>query len=364
MIPIFNLTRQYKSIEKELNSAFTQTSKIGQFILGQNVSHFEREFARFVGTRYAVGVGSGTDAINLGLKALGVEPGDEVILPANSYPSAFSVALSGATIKLVDVRPDGTIDPNKLQKAITTRTRAVIPVHLYGNPADLPSIKSIIRGKHIVLVEDAAQAHATQVGSKLAGSMGEIGCFSFYPSKNLGALGDGGMVVSNNKAVVERIKRLRMYGETTRYVSVEISGVSRLDELQAAFLRVKLKHLNAWVARRREVANMYIRGLTGIGDIRFVTANPLSAYHLFVIRTSHRDRLQKYLTNHGIGTAVHYPIPIHLVKSFSVFGYHKGDFPVSEALSREILSIPIFPELTDHEVELVILAIRKFFQYE
>lgn len=355
MIPIFNLTRQYKSIKKELNTAFTQTNVDGQFILGKNVSLFEQEFARFIRVPYAVGVASGTDALMLGLTALDIKNGDEVILPANSYPTAFGVARSGAKIRLVDVSEDGCMDPEKIHSALTKKTRAVIPVHLYGNAADTKAIKKQLH-KNILLVEDAAQAHGTYG----AGTTGDISCFSFYPSKNLGALGDGGMVTTKIKKIADRLKRLRMYGETKRYESTEISGVSRLDELQAAFLRVKMHHLPAWIARRRAIANMYRKSLTNVGDIRFV-ANPKSSYHLFVIRTKFRNRLQSYLTARGIGTTIHYPTCIHLVKSFAHLGYRKGDFPVSEALAREILSIPMYPELTDAEIETVSSTIQKFF---
>ncbi|MCX6791716.1 MAG: DegT/DnrJ/EryC1/StrS family aminotransferase [Candidatus Gottesmanbacteria bacterium] len=358
MIPIFDLTREYKTINKELNTAFTQTAKSGSFILGQNVSLFEKEFGHFVHTSYAVGLASGTDALTLGLRALGVGNGDEVILPANSYPTAFGVAQSGARIRLVDVKSDGTMNPVSLAHVITRRTRAVVPVHLYGNPADIVSIQKIIGLTKIVLVEDAAQAH----GTPSAGSMGDIGCFSFYPTKNLGALGDAGMVVTNRKDVAERLKRLRMYGETKRYESVEVSGVSRLDELQAALLRVKLRHLAEWVASRREIAKQYIEELRGVGDIQFVTDNPKSCYHLFVIRTKRRYALRAYLTARGIGTAIHYPAPIHLVRAFRDLGYKHGDFPVSEALSQEILSIPMFPSLTNGEILRVVRTIKKYFQ--
>jgi dTDP-4-amino-4,6-dideoxygalactose transaminase len=357
MIPIFDLTREYKTIKTELATAFTRTAKNGVFILGQNVLLFEKEFGQFVHTSYAVGLASGTDALTLGLKALGIGHGDEVVLPANSYPSAFGVAQSGAHIRLVDVKDDGTMDPVRLAAAITPRTRAVIPVHLYGNPADVVDIKKIIGTKKIAVVEDAAQAH----GTPSAGSQGDIGCFSFYPTKNLGALGDAGMVVTNKKEVADRVRILRMYGETKRYESVEVAGVSRLDELQAALLRVKLRHLDGWVARRRSIAAGYIKGLRGIGDIQFVTNNPHGSYHLFVIRTKHRNDLARYLTAHGIGSAVHYPTPIHLVRAFRDLGYKKGDFPVSEALSQEILSLPMFPELTDGEVDRVIQTVRKYF---
>ena len=365
MIPVFDLTREYKTIAAELTAAFTRTAKGGIFILGRNVSLFEKEFGRFVHVPYAVGLASGTDALTLALRAIGIHRGDEVVVPANSYPSAFGVSLSGATMKLVDVKSDGTMDPAKLQAACTSRTRAVIAVHLYGNPADLLSIRNVIRNKKIFLVEDGAQAHGAKIHGSPAGSLGDIGCFSFYPTKNLGALGDAGMVVTHRKDVADRIMRLRMYGETKRYKSIEISGTSRLDELQAALLRVKLRHLNAWVSRRRDIAKHYIAGLTDIGDISCVHP-PLRighcSFHLFVIRTKHRDALQKYLAARLIGTAIHYPAPIHFAKAFRNLGYRKGDFPVSEALSREILSLPMFPLLTDSEVDTVTRTIRRFFR--
>lgn len=356
MIPIFDLTREYKTIKPELDAAFTRTAKNGVFILGRNVSLFEKEFANYVGVKYAVGLASGTDALTLGLKALDVGMDNEVILPANSYPTAFGVAQMGARIRLVDVKGDGTMDPARLADAITRRTRAVVPVHLYGNPADIEAIKKIVGKKNIVVVEDAAQAH----GTPSAGSLGDIGIFSFYPTKNLGALGDAGMIVTNKKDIAGRVRRLRMYGETKRYESIEVSGISRLDELQAAFLRVKLRHLNAWVARRRHIAKQYMEGLRGIGDLRFVSS-PGSSHHLFVIRTKYRDGLQQYLARKKIGSAIHYPTPIHLVKSFRDLEYKKGDFPVSEALSREVLSLPIFPYLTDGEVARVIRTVKKYF---
>jgi dTDP-4-amino-4,6-dideoxygalactose transaminase len=361
MIPIFNLTREYKTIKAELSAAFTHTAQKGMFILSQNVSLFEKEFAGYAGVKYAVGLASGTDALTLGLRALDIGDGDEVVVPANAYPTAFGVALSNATIKLVDVKEDGTMDPAGLADAINRRTRAVIPVHLYGNPADIVSIQKIIGHKKIILVEDAAQAHGTIIDGKIAGSIGTIGCFSFYPTKNLGALGDAGMVVTNRKDIAERLTRLRMYGETKRYESTEVSGVSRLDELQAALLRVKLRHLNKWVVRRRQIANQYREGLRGQGDIQLVTENPRGSYHLFVIRTKHRNALQTYLASRGIGTAVHYPTPIHLVRAFRNLGYKHSNFPVSEVLSREVLSIPMFPCLTNAEVLRVIRTIKEYF---
>jgi dTDP-4-amino-4,6-dideoxygalactose transaminase len=395
-IPIFTLARQYRSIKKEIDTALRQVLTDSVFILGKNVAAFEKEFASYIGVPHAAGVASGTDALLITLRALDIGRGDEVIVPANAYPTAFPTAMSGATVKLVDCGEDGNINPNLVEQTITKKTRAIIPVHLYGNPADLAEIRTAILNKRsIAVIEDAAQAHGTEVGTrdrgqetgdkrqgrviqntkyeirntKLAGSVGDVGCFSFYPTKNLGAYGDGGMVVSKNKKFIDRIRRLRMYGEEERYRSTEVSGVSRLDELQAAILRVKLRHLVEWNRRRRTIASEYMRRLHGIGDIRFVNNESengnqefRSCFHLFVIRTKYRDRLKTYLTKQGIGSGIHYPVPVHLTDAFRNLKYKVGDFPIAEQQAREILSLPMYPELTYSEAETVASAIRRFFR--
>jgi dTDP-4-amino-4,6-dideoxygalactose transaminase len=384
MIPFFNLSRQYESIKGELDSAVHEVMKSGFFTLGKNVAAFENEYSEFINVDYACGVASGTDALTIAMKALDLGHADEVILPANSYPSAFGIALSGVKIRLVDCDENGLMDSDKLAKIITSKTRAVLPVHMYGNPADLVRIAEILSQAktQIYLVEDAAQAHGAEmqlkydkksrISQKLkvdsgrdwvkAGSVGDISIFSFYPSKNLGAGGDGGLVVTNDKNLAEKIKQLRMYGESARYVSEEISGVSRLDEMQAAILRAKLPYLSEWNKRRQEIAKLYESELENTGDLRFIATSGKSCRHLFVIQTKKRMALQKYLANEGIGTAIHYPVPIHLTKSFKTLGYKAGDFPMAEKLSREVLSLPLFPELKDNEVYTVIKAIRKFFK--
>lgn len=368
-IPIFDLTRQYKSIEREINNALLSTARRGYFTLGPEVERFEKEFAGFIGTRFAVGVGSGTDALTLALQALDIGRDDEIIVPANSYPSAFGLSLTGSRLRLVDVDEYGNMDISQLSKVISKRTKAIIPVHLYGNPLDIPAIQKILLSRKawskIAIVEDCAQAHGAKIDGRSAGSFGTIGCFSFYPSKNLGAYGDGGMLVTDSATTAKKLRALRMYGETSRYNSVIISRVSRLDELQAALLCVKLKHLTAWNIRRRQIADRYMKGLAGTGDIRFLyhpSKNLRSANHLFAIRTARREELQKFLAKNGIQTAVHYPVPIHLIKSFKHLGYKQGDFPISEALSREVLSLPLFPELKETEQAAVIRQIRIFFK--
>jgi dTDP-4-amino-4,6-dideoxygalactose transaminase len=365
-IPFFDLTDLHKSIQKELDRAIRKVIDRGNFILGEEVVAFEKEFARYVGVPYAVGVACGTDALTLSLRAHGIGAGDEVIVPANAYPTAFGVAQSGATIRLIDVNEDGSIDPDILRRVLTRKTRAVVAVHLYGAPANLPAISKILRAythHRPILIEDAAQAHGAAIGNKKVGSIGDIGCFSFYPSKNLGALGDGGMVVTKNKTIAKTLRQLRMYGEASRYHSRFVSGTSRLDELQAALLRVKLRHLDWWVQKRRKVAARYIKGLDDVGDITIVTKNlSESAFHLFVIRTKRRDQLITFLSDRGIGTGVHYPTPVHTQYAFRHLRYKKGDFPISEALSRQTLSLPIYPHLTDKEIETVIGSIKSFYR--
>lgn len=417
-VPIFELSRQYKSIASEIQKATAGVYTGGVFTLGPQVQAFETEFAAYIGQNYAVGLSSGTDALTLAVRAMDLTSEDEVILPANAYPSAFGVALSGVRIRLADARYDGNMDPVSVDQAIGDRTRAVMPVHLYGNPADLEELQAVIsyRKRKIYLIEDAAQAHGAAIKSQVksqklevkepaggqnskfkvqnsklnrgkiirnkVGSVGDIGCFSFYPTKNLGAYGDGGMIVTGNQKIADRVRQLRMYGESARYKSTEVSGISRLDELQAAILRVKLKHLDEWNRRRQEISKFYERELDGVGDLRFVSPKSKdknaklqlnvqsyskrgisdSCHHLFVIRTAHRNELKEYLTKQEIGCAVHYPVPIHLTKAFARLGYKKGDFPVAEALSRQVLSLPLFPELTDGEAEKVTAAVKTFFR--
>lgn len=361
-IPICNLSRQYRNIEAEINNAVLATLGRGIFTLGPEVTKFENEFAAWVGTKFAIGVASGTDALTLALKAIRVGPKDDVIVPANSYPSAFGLSLTGARLRLIDVGEDGTINPTNLPSVITKQTKVVVAVHLYGTPADIPAIQKLTS---IPIIEDCAQAHGAKIGKHKVGTFGTIGCFSFYPTKNLGAFGDGGLLVTRDKALTDRLRALRMYGETKRYESNEVSGVSRLDELQAAVLRIKLKHLDQWNRKRKNIVERYIRELKGIGDIRFITSDNKvfhSSFHLCVIRTMKRNALSMHLNRHGIQTAIHYPTPIHLTKAYHYLGYRKGDFPVTEALSREILSLPLFPELTEQEQETVIHGITRFFR--
>ncbi|OGG14321.1 hypothetical protein A2773_03410 [Candidatus Gottesmanbacteria bacterium RIFCSPHIGHO2_01_FULL_39_10] len=366
MIPFFDIKRQNENIRNELDEAIAGVIDGGVYILGPKVAKFEKEFAKYIRVKYAVGVASGTDAISLALLAMGIGDGDEVILPANAYPSVFAISAIGAIPKLVDIDPQTyNLDPLKIEKVISKKTKAIIPVHLYGQPADLSSIIAIGKKYKIPVIEDCAQAHGAEFLGKKVGSIGDIGCFSFYPTKNLGAFGDGGMVVTNNKEIYEKVKLYRMYGEKERYKSILSGRNSRLDELQAAILLAKLKYLDKWNKRRKEISKKYNFQFS---IFNFQFRKPYESvyarhiYHLYVIRTKRRDELKKYLEKHGIGTAIHYPVPIHLVPSFKYLGYKKGDFPESERASEEVLSLPIYPELRDEEVDKIAGAIVKFFQ--
>ncbi len=372
-IPIFRLDRQYSDIQADIDAAMKKVAARGVFVLSDEVSAFEAEFASFIGARFGVGVASGTDALTLVLRAYGIGVGDEVILPANVYPTAFGVAMAGVSIRLVDCGEDGLLDSTKVGERITKKTKAIIPVHLYGNTVDIAALKKILvdmgRGD-IRVIEDCAQAHGALLPTgkngvkQRVGSAGDASCFSFYPSKNLGAYGDGGMICTNDPDIEKRIRKLRMYGETDRYRSEEVSGVSRLDELQAAILRVKLRYLDAWTKRRRTIYSRYKKEIGEYGkntkSLGMLADSPGSVFHLAVTRSDRRDELKSYLEKNSIGCAIHYPVPIHLTPSFSGLGYKRGEYKIAEALSQQVLSIPVYPELTDEEVSTIITILKKY----
>ena len=383
MIPVFTLERQNDLLKKEVQKAIAEVIRSGIFILGPKVEEFEKEFAEYLGVKYAVGVASGTEAISLTLLALGIDRGDEVIMPANSYPTAFAVTAVGAIPKVADIDPNTyTIDPDSIEQAITKRTKAILPVHLYGQPAEMEKILVIGRKYKIPVIEDCAQAHGAEIifskspkslrslkkkDGKKVGSIGDIGCFSFYPTKNLGCFGDGGMVVTNNEEIYKRVKLFRMYGEESRYRSVLLGLNSRLDEMQAAILLVKLKYLDQWNERRRKIAELYqltyentTKANINNLQLPFEASYVRHVYHLFVIRTKKRDQLKRYLEEKGIQTAIHYPRPLHRQSSFKFLGHKRGDFPQSERVSREVLSLPMWPELKEGEVERIVEAIQRF----
>ena len=373
MVPFLDLTRQYGRIENEILAATRKVLEKGTFILGDEVASFEGEFSRYCGVRFGVGVSSGTDALYLALKAAGVGEGDEVVTVANTFiATALAISLTGARPVFVEIDPETyTMDPNALEQFLKQRmkrrgrqkTKAILPVHLYGHPAEMEAIVDIADAYHLPIIEDACQAHGAEYRGNRAGSFGLLSCFSFYPTKNLGGYGDGGMVVTNDKKLFEVLKLLRCYGERRKYEHILKGGNNRLDEIQAAVLRVKLKYLNQWNEERRKRALIYNEMLGPLGVIcPKEREHAKSSYHLFVIRTKKRNALQSFLKKKRIGTLVHYPIPIHLERAFKELGYPRGAFPITEQVAREILSLPLFPEVTEPEMREVVEAIRSFIQ--
>lgn len=355
LIPLVDLRSEYRRHQKEIDQSIKKVLGSGVFILGENVRLFEKKFASYLGAKYAVGVASGTDALILSLRALGIKEGQEVIIPANSYPTAFAVAATRAKLKLVDIDPKTlNIDPFKIEKAVIPSTFAIIPVHLYGLVAEMEPILKIAKKHNLFVVEDCAQAHGAVHRGKKVGTLGDTGCFSFYPTKNLGCFGDGGMIVTNSKKIAEVVKELRMYGEKERYQSLRLGVNSRLDEIQAGILREKLKKLERFNQARRKIASWYSYYLSGAEVVLpEVIDSTRHVYHQFVVRTQKRDLLKSFLAKKGVETAIHYPIPVHLVESFKFLGYKKGDFPESERMAEEMLSLPCHPYLTQNEVRRI-----------
>lgn len=355
-VPFVDLHAQYESIASEVNAAIQGVIGRGDYILGKEVELFEQDFADYVGSRHAVGVASGLDALELSLRAFGIGPGDEVITPTNTFIATVLAILGvGARPVLTDADAKTyNMDPDAFAAAVTPRTRAVIPVHLCGQPADLDRILAISERNNLVVIEDAAQAHGAYYRGKRAGSFGHAAAFSFYPAKNLGAYGDGGMVVTNDEAIARKIGELRNYGQKTKYVHVVAGTNSRLDTMQAAILRVKLRYLDRWNAARQQHAAAY-RTLLADADCTLPDVAPdrTHIYHLYMIEVEGRAQVQEALTSAGIGTGIHYPIPIHLQEACRNLGYHEGDFPAAERAARRILSLPMFAELRQEQLEHV-----------
>ena len=371
VVPFFDLTRQYKKIKSEILSATQRVYEKGRFILGEEVSAFEKAFSHYCGVRYGVGVGSGTDALYLALKAAGIGEGDEVVTVANSFvATALAVSYTGAKPLFVDIDPKAyTMDPNSLElllkrekaKKSRQKIRAVLPVHLYGHPADMDSIMEIANRYDLVVIEDACQAHGAKYGRRKVGSLGAMGCFSFYPTKNLGGYGDGGMVVTDHQKYDQKLRLLRCYGERKKYQHILKGHNSRLDEIQAALLRVKLKHLDQWNEERRRKARLYTRMLSPLGLVCPSEKKGVRhVYHLYAIKMRKRDAVQAFLKKRGIETLIHYPIPIPLEKAYQEMGYRRGDFPLTDQWSRKILSLPFFPEMKESEMEEVAQQIKMF----
>jgi dTDP-4-amino-4,6-dideoxygalactose transaminase len=364
-IPFLDVGATYRELKEELDQAVARVLAGGWYILGSEVEAFEQEFAAYNGVKHCIGVGNGLEALHLVLRAMGVGPGDEVIVPSNTYIATWlAVTYAGASI--VPVEPDErtyNLDPARLEQAITPRTKAIVPVHLYGQSVDMSPIMEIARRYQLWVLEDAAQAHGATYDGKRTGGLGHAAGWSFYPGKNLGAFGDAGAITTNDDDLAERVRLLRNYGSRVKYYNEEQGFNSRLDELQAAVLRVKLKYLDEWNRRRREIAAFYLQNLAG-SDLKlpFVPATPPNdpAWHVFAVRSSRREALQAYLKQAGIGTMIHYPVPPHLQKAYCKPEWPEGSFPISEAIHREILSLPIGPHLSLEQAAEVVKAIREF----
>ena len=364
-VPYLDLAAQYRSLKDELWQALEPVLENASYVLGPAVESFEKDYAHFCGAKHCVGVNSGTSALVLALRAFDIGPGDEVITAANTFiATAAAIAHVGARPVLADVDPrTRNLDPAGLAGTITPATKAVIPVHLYGLTADMAGIKAVIADRPVVIIEDAAQAHGALYRGRPAGSLAEMAAFSFYPAKNLGALGEAGAVTTNDDTLAAKLRALRDHGSPKKYVHDLIGYNARMEGLQGAALGVKLRHLPQWNQRRRQIAALYTQSLRDLPlalptepvDCRHV-------YHLYVIECQDRDRLQRYLGEQGIPTLIHYPVPIHLQRAFRHLGYREGDYPVTERLARQILSLPIYPEMTDEQVDLVCQTIRGFFE--
>jgi len=361
-IPFVDLKQQHLLLKEEFSKAIEKVIyENSNFVLGTELKEFEEKFATYCDKKYCIGVGNGTDALKIAMRSLGIGGGDEVIAPANTaIPTITSIIEIGAKPVLVDINEDYLINADLIEKAITEKTKAIIPVHLYGNPCDMDEI-FIIAGKYgLNVIEDCCQSHGAKYKGKKV-PIGNIGCFSFYPSKNLGALGDGGAIVTNNPSVEKKAKMLRFYGQADRY-NAELPGGfnTRLSEIQSALLKVKLSHLDEWNSLRTERANLYSRLLKEVVSIPTEDPNKTPAHHLYVIRVEKRNELMSYLKEKEIGTLIHYPLPIHLQKAFFSLGYKEGDFPVSEKFSKEIVSLPLYPELSLIQIEEVANQIKQF----
>jgi dTDP-4-amino-4,6-dideoxygalactose transaminase len=361
--PLIDLKVQQSEIIAEVTEGIKGVLDRCDFILGQDVAAFEREFAEFCSVRHSIGVANGTDAINLACRALGIGEGNEVIVPANTFiATLIGVSACGAKPVLVDACDrDYLMDPDLLEAAITPKTRAIIPVHLYGQCADMTRIRAIAQKFGLHLIEDAAQAHGAAFQGTAAGSMGDIGCFSFYPGKNLGAYGDGGACVTQNDTLIEQLKFLRNWGSTRKYYHDVLGFNSRLDTIQAAILRVKLRRLAEWNASRRVHAETYTRLLSDVPEVAtpFVHPDRTHVFHLYVVRIPNRDAIVKAMQEAGIGMGIHYPVPCHLSGAFANLGYRRGDFPVSESVSGQIMSLPMFAELDEDKIKKVVGVLRE-----
>lgn len=363
-VAYLDLPAQMRGLRKEIDAAIARTLDNCSFCLGPDVVQFEKDFARFCSAEHCIGFNSGTSALHIALMLVGVGPGDEVITtPSTFVATSWAISYVGAKPVYVDVE-DGTfnLDPKNVERAITSKTKALMPVHLYGHPVDLDPLVAIARKHNLALVEDAAQAHGAKYKGKVVGTFGAVSGFSFYPGKNLGAYGEGGALVTNNAQYAARARSLREHGSTQRYYHDEVGFNYRMEGIQGAVLGVKLKHLATWTRERRRVAHRYHELLAGT-PLQLPLEAPYaeSAWHLYVVRHPRRDELKKHLESNHIGCALHYPLPLHLQRAYAYLGYKQGDFPVAEKAARECLSLPIYPELTDAQIQRVAAVIKSFF---
>jgi dTDP-4-amino-4,6-dideoxygalactose transaminase len=364
-VPFYSLGPQHEQIHNEAVRSLTSTFQGNWYILGEELLNFEKEYAGFHGMNYCVGVGNGYDALFLAIRACALGSGDEIIVPANTYIATW-LAISNSGCKIVPVEPDAltkTIDVQMIERQVTHRTRAIMPVHLYGYPCDMTAILDIAHRHNLVVIEDNAQSHGATWNGQMTGSFGAINATSFYPTKNLGALGDGGAITTNDATLAEKVRQLRNYGFSQKNVCDEPGMNSRLDELQAAILRIKLRYLQHWNEQRKHAAVQYLELLQGVGDLGlpFSYGPAGHVYHLFVITTAERERLIAHLSKAGIDTQIHYPRPPHLQKAYDHLGFRKGAFPVSEQLAGTCLSLPLWPGMSSAQMEYVAEAVRKFY---
>ncbi|MCA9734468.1 MAG: DegT/DnrJ/EryC1/StrS family aminotransferase [Deferribacteres bacterium] len=362
-VPFVDLVSQYQGLKDQIVPAMENIMSKAQFIMGEDVRKFEQEFAEYCTSKFCVGVDSGTSALELALRAFEIGPGDEVITVANTFiATTLAISATGARPVLVDIHPETyNIDVNKIEAAITPKTRAILPVHLYGQPADMDVINTLAKKHKLIVIEDACQAHGARYKGRRTGCLSDAAAFSFYPGKNLGAYGDGGAVVTNDEHVAEKLRLLRDYGQKQKYQHLIKGYNHRLDTLQAAVLRAKLPYLDDWNTARRRCALKYNAALKETALVVPVDANfAESVYHLYVVRVKERDELLSYLQSRGISAGIHYPIPIHLQPAYADLGYKTGDFPVTEHYAREIVSLPMFPELRDEQINYVAEAIMEF----
>lgn len=359
---INDLLPQFKLYQEEYEAKAVEVLRSGWYVMGKEVSQFEKEFAHYIGTDYCVGVANGLDALWIALKVLGLKEGDEVIVQSNTYiATVMSITMVGATPILVEPDQFYNIDEQKIEAKITEKTKAVIVVHLYGQATKMDHIKLLCERYNLFLVEDCAQSHGAQFDGQMTGTIGDIGCFSFYPSKNLGCFGDGGAVTTNNKELADKIRVFRNYGSEKRYHNQVVGTNSRLDELQAGLLRVKLSHMQELEDERRVIAERYLSEIKNpFFKLPETNENCSHVWHLFVVYSDYRDVLQDYLKNKGIQTLIHYPIPPHLSEAYAYLNYKRGDFPIAEIFAEKVLSIPLFNGMTEEQIHYIIQAMNEF----